>query len=515
MPRALISVSNKRGIVSLADALADIGWELIASGGTSQKLEAYGIKVTPVTALTQTPEMLGGRVKTLHPALHAAILAREEDLDELNQHGFLPIDMVICNLYPFAETAAKKDPKSPEIIENIDIGGVSLLRAAAKNWQRVAAICDPQDYPAILEELRDNPSLSVSTRQYLAAKAFAHTRDYDSAIAAHFETHVSPASVDQRREATLPQRIHIDLSLAQKLRYGENPHQSAALYQYSDDNGSSTQENQLLGGKALSYNNLLDLDAAWRAVCSFERPTVVIVKHRTPTGIASNESIAAAFPTALASDPVSAFGGVIACNREIDQKTVDSLGKLFIEVLAAPAFSAEALVFLRQTRPNCRLMSMAQDHRGDRLEFRSIHGGLLAQQTDAKVAPLKWECVTRQEPTHLEEKALHFAWRAVQHIPSNAIVLAQLSATVGIGGGLPSRVDSVHLACHKAGQRTEGAVLSSDAFFPFADGIEAAAQAGVTAVVQPGGSIRDPEVIEAANQAGLAMIFTGRRHFRH
>ena len=516
MPRALISVSDKQGLVSLAAELINLDWELIASGGTSQVLETAGIRATPVAELTRFPEMLGGRVKTLHPALHAAILARAEDLDELDRHGFQAIDMVICNLYPFTEAVAKEKPNAPEIIESIDIGGVALLRAAAKNWQRVAAICDPQDYAAILGELREHPTLGLSTRQQLAAKAFAHTRDYDAAIAAHFAAQDSTASVLPRPDMRLPERLRLDLSLSQKLRYGENPHQSAALYHPPDEIQSSLQENQLLAGKALSYNNLLDLDAAWRAVCSFERPTVVIVKHRTPTGIASDETIAAAFPAALASDPVSAFGGVIACNREVDPETVDALGKLFIEVLVAPEFSAAVVSLLRQRRPNCRLVKMAQQaYRGDRLEFRSIHGGVLVQQADADVAPLKWECVTRRHPTPLEDDTLRFAWRAVQHIPSNAIALAQPGATVGIGGGLPSRVDSVHLACQKAGDRAQGAALASDAFFPFADGLEAAAEAGVAAVVQPGGSIRDREVIEAADRAGLAMIFTGRRHFRH
>ena len=454
-------------------------------------------------------------MKTLHPAIHAGILARTEDLGELRQHGFCPIDLVVCNLYPFKETVAQKRRSTADIIEQIDIGGVALLRAAAKNFERVLTICDPHDYDRVLAELRNNQTTNFTTRKHFAAKAFAHTRDYDIAIASYLDQLTSRNPDDNELTEDLPERIQLELLREQQLRYGENPHQPAAFYHCPGTPEDSLLEGNLLGGKALSYNNLLDFDAAWRAASSFEQPTVVIVKHRSPTGIASSESLADAFSAALACDPLSAFGGVIACNRELDHETVKAFGKLFIEAIAAPFFSVEALAALTNSRPNCRILQINRPYQGDKIELRSILGGILAQHSDIKVPPLNWETVTGREPTESENCALQFAWQAVRYVPSNAIVLARPGATVGIGGGLPSRVDAVTLACTKAGARARGAVLASDAFFPFADGLETAAQAGVSAVVQPGGSIRDAEVIEAANQANIAMVFTGRRHFRH
>lgn len=515
MPRALLSVSDKQGFLPFAAELVALGWELIASGGTFHELESSGIAATPTSAITQFPEMLGGRVKTLHPAIHAGILARTEDLDELRHHGYCPIDLVVCNLYPFKETVAQPRRTTSEIIEQIDIGGVALLRAAAKNYERVLTICDPNDYDRTLAEFRKNQTTNINTRIHFAAKAFAHTRDYDIAISSYFDAFSSHTPDDSKLPKELPERIQLELFLEQRLRYGENPHQTAAFYHYPGDSEVTLLESSLLGGKELSYNNLLDLDAAWRAACSFEQPTVVIVKHRSPTGIASCESLSNAFAAALASDPLSAFGGVIACNRELDHETVKAFGKLFIEAIAAPFFSVDAIAALTNSRPNCRLLQITHPYQGDKIELRSILGGILAQHSDVNVPPLKWEIVTQREPTVSENGALQFAWQTVRHVPSNAIVLARPGATVGIGGGLPSRVDAVTLACNKAGARARGAVLASDAFFPFADGLETAAQAGVSAVVQPGGSIRDAEVIEAANQANIAMVFTGRRHFRH
>ena len=515
MPRALLSVSDKQDLLPFAAELVTLGWELIASGGTFLELESSGISATPISTVTQFPEMLGGRVKTLHPAIHAGILARTEDLDELRQNGYCPIDLVVCNLYPFQETVAQTRRPTAEIIEQIDIGGVTLLRAAAKNFERVLTICDPHDYNRALAELRNNPIADITTRTHFAAKAFAHTRDYDIAIASYFDQLTSQNPDDNELTEDLPERIQLDLLREQQLRYGENPHQHAAFYQNPGTTEDSLPKGSLLGGKALSYNNLLDVDAAWRAVSSFEQPTIVIVKHRSPTGIASSETLANAYASALSSDPLSAFGGVIACNRELDHETVKIFGKLFIEAIVAPNFSADALAALTKSRPNCRVLQITRPYQGDKIELRSILGGILAQHSDTKVPPLKWEIVTGREPTESENCALQFAWQAVRHVPSNAIVLARPGATVGIGGGLPSRVDAVTLACTKAGARAHGAVLASDAFFPFADGLETAAQAGVSAVVQPGGSIRDAEVIEAANQANIAMVFTGRRHFRH
>ena len=517
MPRALISVSDKQGLLSFAAELVTLGWELIASGGTFHELGSSGIAATPISTITHFPEMLGGRVKTLHPSIHAGILARTADLDELRQHGYCPIDLVVCNLYPFKETVAQPRRTISEIIEQIDIGGVALLRAAAKNYERVLTICDPNDYDRTLAELRKNQTANITTRKQFAAKAFAHTRDYDIAIASYFDRLSSHTPDDSKLSQELPERIQLELSLERRLRYGENPHQAAAFYHYPDSGATEDTllDGRLLGGKALSYNNLLDLDAAWRAACSFALPTVVIVKHRSPTGIASSESLANAFAAALASDPLSAFGGVIACNKELDHETVKAFGKLFIEAIAAPFFSVDAIAALTASRPNCRILQITSPYQGDKIELRSILGGILAQHSDIRVPPLKWETVTQREPTESENGALQFAWQVVRHVPSNAIVLARPGTTVGIGGGLPSRVDAVALACTKAEARAHGAVLASDAFFPFADGLETAAQAGVSAVVQPGGSIRDAEVIKAADQANIAMVFTGRRHFRH
>ncbi len=515
MPRALLSVSDKRGLPAFAAELRALGWELIASGGTSRALIAAGLDVTPVTTVTGLPEMLGGRVKTLHPAIHTGILAREEDETELRAHGYASIALVACNLYPFRAVSSLPNRGIAEIIEQIDIGGVALLRAAAKNYARVITLCDPEDYAPAIAEIRANHTVSESTRQRLAAKTFAHTRDYDAAIYAYFAERLLAPPETASASEELPARITLELSRAQSLRYGENPHQPAAFYHREDNPHGSILGGQLLGGKALSYNNLLDLDAAWRTASSFEQPTVVIVKHRSPTGIASADTPAAALHAALASDPLSAFGGVIACNREMDIATASALGTLFVEAIAAPAFSADARTALSESRPNCRLLAVAAPFCDDALELRSVHGGFLAQRADVGVSPKTWKVVTQRAPTDAENAALQFAWRAVRHVPSNAIVVANARATLGIGGGLPSRVDAVLLACAKAGERANGAALASDAFFPFADGLEAAAAAGVRAVVQPGGSIRDAQVIAAADNAEIAMVFTGQRHFRH
>ena len=507
MPIALLSVSDKSGLIEFARTLTDLGWELVASGGTAKALTGAGLAVTDVAKITGAPEMLGGRVKTLHPAIHAGILARptEEDRTELNSHSLREIDMVVCNLYPFQETIAHPDVSPEEAVEQIDIGGVTLLRAAAKNFVRVTVVCDPADYSLLAQELNDNGSISSPRRAELARKAFAHTAQYDAAITNYLS---SQAGDD------LPNRLAPSLVKVQEMRYGENPHQAAALYASHEDIGPLG--GSLLQGKALSYNNLLDLDAAWHAARSFTEPSVVIVKHLSPCGIASADNLASAFPLALASDSVSAFGGVIAVNREFDKALAESLGDLFIEAIAAPTFSEKALKTLA-SRKNCRLLAIDTDETLEvGVEYRSIAGGVLAQQRDTgDPAGSQWRVVTKRQPSKDEMAALKFAWRACQHVKSNAIVFAAGTATVGIGGGLPSRVDAVKLAAAKAGDRAKGAVMASDAFFPFPDGIEAAAEAGVTGVVEPGGSVRDEEVIEAANRLGLAMVFTGVRHFRH
>lgn len=516
MPRALLSVHDKTGLIAFARGLHDMDWELVASGGTARALAEAGLPVITVEEVTGTPEMLGGRVKTLHPAIHAAILARESDLPELDRLGYTPIDLVACNLYPFAGTVASgADPEV--VIEQIDIGGVTLLRAAAKNHARVIVICDPGDYQATFARLRNGESDDPAWREALAGKAFAHTRDYDEAVAEYFVTGSSEWSA---RSGGLPDTFELALGGAKRLRYGENPHQQGAFYPYPESRGLLG--GQVLGGnKTLSYNNLLDLDAAWRAVELHEAPAVVIVKHLNPCGIAIAGHIAEGFPAALASDPVSAFGGVIAVNREVDSTFVDALNDLFVEAITAPAFTADALEMLAARRKNCRLVQMAPAGDTDSaFEFRSVRGGVLLQSIDrGDPRDASWRVVTRRAPTDDEMTALRFAWKAAQAVRSNAIVLAtgggSAFATVGIGGGLPSRVDAARLAVEKAGGRARGAVMASDAFFPFADSVQVGAAAGVTAVIAPGGSIRDEDVIAAADEAGLAMIFTGVRHFRH
>ena len=512
MPRALFSVSDKTGIVNFAGELVARGWEIVASGGTRQTLLQANLPVTSVEQVTGQPEMLGGRVKTLHPAIHSGILARdcEEDLQELADFGFAPISLAVCNLYPFAQTVKATDVSLQAAIEQIDIGGATLLRAAAKNFLRVTTICDPEDYSRVITALSAAGQTDLDLRRELAVKAFAHTRDYDRAIHAW----LCDSDVPELEDNTVPDGISIGVQRGSELRYGENPHQAAAYY--SRRNDEMPLGARQIGGRQLSYNNILDVDAAWRAVSSFAEPAAVIVKHLNPTGVAADTSIAAAFSHALASDPLSAFGGITAVNQEVDEQFVAALGSLFVEAVIAPAFSPAAIAQLRGKRKNCRLLQMPSPYDGSGLEIRTVMGGLLVQRYDSGDPDGQtMKTVTERRPLASELAALRFAWRAVHHVKSNAIVLARGTRTVGIGGGLPSRVDAVHLAIQKAGAESRGAVMASDAFFPFADGIEAAARAGVTAVIQPGGSIRDAQVIEAADEHGLAMIFTGVRHFRH
>ncbi|MBZ0296075.1 MAG: bifunctional phosphoribosylaminoimidazolecarboxamide formyltransferase/IMP cyclohydrolase [Anaerolineae bacterium] len=512
MPRALLSVYDKTDLVKFASALVALGWDLVASGGTEKVLREADLPLQSVSQLTGMPEMLGGRVKTLHPAIHAGILVRDipGDYETLSEFGYAPINMVVCNLYPFQDTVARKGVTLQDALEEIDIGGVALLRAAAKNFLNVAVVCDVNDYAKIIAELKATAQVDIATRRNLAVKAFAHTRDYDTAIHAFLSTDFVPSLTAD----TLPDHLSIGMHQVDTLRYGENPHQVAAYYSRQPDQAPLGAT--LLSGKQLSYNNILDTDAAWRAVSSFEQPTVVIVKHLTPTGIATAESLTEAYPLALASDPVSAYGGVIAVNRSIDDDFVAALGSLFVEVIAAPDFSPTAQATLSEKRKNCRLLKIPQPFDGQELELRTVHHGLLVQRADTgDPEGTIYKTVTERKPTAEELTALQFAWKAVQHVKSNAIVLAKPGRTVGVGGGLPSRVDAALLAVEKAGEEAGGAVMASDAFFPFADGLEAAIEAGVTAVIQPGGSIRDAEVIEAANKAGIAMVFTGSRHFRH
>ncbi len=497
--RALLSVYDKTGLLDLSRALHDLGWELIASGGTAKALAGAGLPVTTVEAFTRSPEILDGRVKTLHPAVHGGILARgEQDAADLARVNSALIDLVVVNLYPFAETIAKPGVTEAEAVEQIDIGGVALLRAAAKNFARVTVACEPGDYAAIVAEVRANGATTPETRRRLAQKAFAHTAQYDSTIQDWMRG-------DGAQE--------IRLAGSAKLRYGENPHQQAELFSYRA--GEGPLGGTFLQGKELSYNNILDLDAAWRAVVMLAEPGIVIVKHLSPCGIATAATTAAAFSAALASDPISAYGGVIASNRAIDGDTVRAMGDLFVECIAAPAFTDEARTRLAK-RKNCRLLAMPDLNIEPPHEWRSVNRGLLLQTIDrGDPATAEWKVVSERQPSAEEMAALRFAWIACQHVKSNAIVLAQGTATVGIGGGQPNRVDCVKIAVERAGAKAKGAVMASDAFFPFADSVETAAQAGVTAVVHPGGSMRDAESIAAANKAGMAMVVTGVRHFRH
>jgi phosphoribosylaminoimidazolecarboxamide formyltransferase/IMP cyclohydrolase len=501
MPKAILSVHDKTGLLEFARGLQSLGWTLIASGGTAKLLRENKIAVTEVADYTGSPEILGGRVKTLHPAVHGGLLARSTaaDLAELKKLGWDYIDLVAVNLYPFEQTVAKPGVTLEEAIENIDIGGVTLIRAAAKNHQRVTLCCDPTDYPAVLAELRAG-GVGEATRKRLAVKGFASTAAYDAAIQAYLSGADAPFRV-----VAYPQ---------QKLRYGENPHQTATLYAYKPGDGPLG--GKVLQGKELSYTNLMDLDAAWRAAVSFQRPSVVIVKHVSPCGIASADALSEAFQGALASDPVSAYGGVVAANRVVDEAMVKATGDLFIECIVAPGFTPGARELLAK-RKNCRLLEMPSAAIEPKFEFRSVTRGVLMEESDFGDPPgtPEWKVVSKRAPTPEEWTDLRFAWKACQFVHSNAIVFAQGEATVGIGGGQPNRVDCVRIAAQRAGEKSQGAVMASDAFFPFPDSVQVAAEAGITATVHPGGSVRDSESIAAADAAGMAMVITGVRHFRH
>ena len=504
MPTALLSVWDKTGMIELGHALHQTGWELIASGGTARALAEAGLPVLAVADITGEPEMLDGRVKTLHPAIHAGLLARDTEADRaaLAARGWTPIDLVAVNLYPFEFIVQQPGTTLEEAIEMIDIGGVALLRAAAKNFHRVTVLSDPADYPGALEQA---PVLNF--RRQMAHKAFRQTANYDQAIEAYL------SDPEDRREG-----LPLTLFPVQKLRYGENPHQEGTLFNFQPEGAALGGEQ--LQGKPLSYNNLLDLDAAWQAARAFEAPGVAIVKHLSPCGLATGPDCANAVPPAIASDPVSAFGSVVAANREVDEQFVVNLGDLFVECIIAPGFSPSALERLAG-KPNLRLIRLGDSPLKDTVEYRSVLGGLLRQTVDFgdPEGQAGWQIVSIRKPDDAEWAALSFAWQAVQPVKSNAIVMAReeagVLATVGIGGGQPNRVDCVHIAGRRAGEKGRGAVLASDAFFPFPDGIAAAVEYGVRAVIQPGGSRGDKEVIAAADEAGLAMVFTGIRHFRH
>lgn len=544
--RALLSVSDKTSLVEFAGMLhKEYGVELIATGGTKKALAEAGLPVRDVSELTGFPEILDGRVKTLHPAIYAGLLARRDQpshMQVLAENGLPEIDLVVCNLYPFEATIAKPGATQDEAIETIDIGGPCMIRAAAKNYHAVAVAVDPADYPLVLDDLRHHRGATIlSTRQRLAAKAFARIADYDAAIARYFALHMQPLPLTQppaptpendSTPAAFPDHFQPAFRLRQTLRYGENPHQAAAFYvDMASSAHSSIANAQQLHGKELSYNNILDLDSALNIVREFDEPAAVIVKHNNPCGAAIAPTLPLAFQLAWQGDSVSAFGGILAFNRPIDDDTAQALASddRFVECVIAPDFTPAALQKLQGWKKHLRLLRTGPlDGAPQGWDLRRVDGGLLVQTRDtSQQAPAGWKQVSQRPPSPLEQRALAFAWVVCKHVKSNAIVLARceegdVSTTlppacwiVGVGAGQMSRIDSTRIAIQKAGAQAVGSVLASDAFFPFRDNVDAAAEAGVTAIVQPGGSLRDAESIQAVNEHGLAMLFTGRRHFRH
>lgn len=506
--RALLSVSDKTGIVEFAKGLSERGYELISTGGTLKTLEANGLEVLPVSAITDVDEILGGRVKTLHPSIHGGILARrdvERDREEIKKLGIMPIDLVAVNLYPFKETIAKSDITENEAVENIDIGGPTMLRAAAKNFSSVTVVVDPADYDQVLTSLSSD---SADFRRKLAAKVFRHTAQYDALIAEYF---------NELTNESAPESLTITYEKVDTLRYGENPHQSAAFYQEPNRKGGSIAHAKQLNGKELSYNNIQDANAALEIVMEFhDVPAVVAVKHMNPCGVGIGETIEHAFLKAYDADPISIFGGIIALNREVDLKTAEHLKGIFLEMIIAPSFSETALERLSE-KPNLRLLETAVEP--DRLDSKkvvSVRGGLLVQNRDlGEITADDLTVVTDQAPTKEQIDELLFAWKVAKHVKSNAIVVTKDQQTVGVGAGQMNRVGAAKIAFEQAGEKAREAVLASDAFFPMPDTIENAAKAGIAAIIQPGGSKRDQDSIDVCNKHGIAMVMTGMRHFKH
>ncbi len=518
--RVLMSVTDKTGIVEFARTLSEeFGAQIISTGGTAKAIADAGIAVTPIDEVTEFPEMMDGRVKTLHPRVHGGLLAKRDNAEHMAQaaeHGIEMIDMVVVNLYAFEKTV-ESGADFGTCIENIDIGGPSMLRSAAKNFRDVAVVTDPASYDSIVEEMRANDgATTLDTRQRLALDVFRTTSAYDGAIATWLGAQTDPAA-DQ---LAFPEQMQLGLTKKQALRYGENPHQAAAFYKRNDFPGAehSLAHAMQLQGKELSYNNYLDMDAAWAAVREYDEPACVIVKHLTPCGVCEDKDVTTAYKRAHECDPISAYGGVMAFNRDVTGETVAAIfdNKQFVEVIVAPAFSGDACE-MYTAKPNCRLVATGGVNlAGQGIEFRSVEGGLLAQQSDGVAEdPADFTCPTKVQPTPEMMDELMFAWRAVKSVKSNAIIIAKDHTSVGAGGGQPNRVNSARIAVEQAGEKARGAVAASDAFFPFRDGFDVLAQAGVVAVIQPGGSIRDEEVIAAADEQGVCMVFTGHRHFRH
>jgi phosphoribosylaminoimidazolecarboxamide formyltransferase / IMP cyclohydrolase len=510
MPRALISVSDKSGVVEFARRLAGLGWEILSTGGTAKTLRQGGLAPKDVSDVTGFPEILDGRVKTLHPAVHGALLARRDlpqHLATIAAHNIQPIDLVAVNLYPFRETAARQGIEPRDVVEQIDIGGPAMLRSGAKNFKSVFVIVDPDDYPRVIASIEAGDT-DLDLKRLLAQKVYEHTASYDSAIATWFA---------EERQELFPNTFTAAFTRSLLLRYGENPGQAAAFY--SERPGYGLAGLQQRGGKELSFNNLLDLEGALLAIEPFgAQPACAIVKHTTPCGLAVAESVADAYRKALSCDPVSAFGSVIAFNKPVDETTADAVSGLFVEVVVAPEFDDAAVEILGRKK-NLRVLEGVATWPPRSFDYKRVRGGVLVQERAPTVIDTNgWDAPTKRKPTEQELEDLLFAWRAVAAVKSNAIVLARGGMTIGIGAGQMSRVDAAYMAVHKAkqaGHETKGAVIGSDAFFPFRDGVDQAAQAGVTAIVQPGGSVRDAEVVTAADEHDIAMVFTGKRQFRH
>ncbi|NOU58797.1 bifunctional phosphoribosylaminoimidazolecarboxamide formyltransferase/IMP cyclohydrolase [Marinifilum caeruleilacunae] len=510
MKRALISVFDKTNVVEFAKDLSEMGWEIISTGGTSAKFKAEGIPVMDISDVTKFPECFDGRLKTIHPHVEGGILAirdNEVHQKQMVELGIDPIDIVVCNLYPFKQTVLNPESSHEDIVENIDIGGPTMLRAAAKNYNFVSVITDPADYTKVIAELKESGDTSHETKEYLAAKVFEHTAHYDALISGYFNKKLNVKS---------PKTLTLTYEKKQDLRYGENPHQNAAFYaQIQETEGTLTAANKI-HGKELSYNNIGDTDGALETLKEFDEPTIVAAKHANPCGIGSADSISEAFQKAYDADPVSIFGGIVAANREIDKATAEIMSGIFLEVIVAPSFSKEALEVLTKKK-NLRLLELPEILKSDytAMKGRTVLGGLLVQDQDQKLIGEELKVVTKRQPSEKEMEDLMFAWKTVKHAKSNGIALAKDKTTTGVGPGQVSRIWALENAIRQGAERIQGSVMASDAFFPFSDCVEAAHKAGVTAIIQPGGSIRDEDSIKAADEFGIAMVFTGMRHFKH
>ena len=507
--RALISVSDKTGLVEFAQALHVRGVEIISTGGTMKAIKEAGIPVTYVSEVTGFPEIMDGRVKTLNPYIHGGILADRdipEHIQAMRHHKIKPIDMVVVNLYPFRQTVAKPDVTLAEAVENIDIGGPAMIRAAAKNFAHVAVVVNPAKYAAIVDALAKYGEISREMRMELAWEAYSHTAEYDTAIARYLAGRLG--------QGKFPAKLHLGFDKVQDLRYGENPHQQAAFYREQGFAGPGVAGARQLHGKELSFNNIVDLEAAYAIANEFDAPAATIIKHTNPCGTGTGDSLAAAYAKAYEADPVSAFGGIIGLNREVDAATAEKISTLFAEAVIAPGYSEDALTILTQKK-NVRLLAADFGGGAAAFDIKRVSGGILVQDADAGDPAAELKAVTRRAPNEAEMAQLQFAWKVVKHVKSNAIVVAAGDRTLGVGAGQMNRVGAANIALTQAGEAARGAVLASDAFFPFRDTVDAAAKAGITAIIQPGGSVKDEESIAAANEHGIAMIFTGVRHFKH